>query len=529
MVLSKSSYDYLIVGAGPAGLMLAWGLSKLGKKILLIDRENSIGGCHRVRRVDLEKRVDFGKSGLFKIIPSEYQDGYFTEHGPRVYVTNYFQLKQMMAEMDMSWSDYFTDYTEMSRVFGPFNEFFSFSDYLKFVPEFLWMMFDQTRSREMTVEEFARQAGFSDRQIDFLDRICRLTDGAEASRYTLFEFLQLVNQNSLYQIQQPRFPLDVSQSIERDGKFVPVGMWKTVTSNLENRGVVIRLGTSFESFHKSEGYHNVLLRDVASGIDQHELVERIIFTVPPTSMIKILEPLDTEYKAIFGDFNQLRNWARSSEYLTYLPITFHWNQKIKLPKVWGYPQSSWGVAFIPLSEYMDSHANFGGIAPNKSKTVISICLMRLDIQSPVTLTVHQTESKHDLLTEAFRQLKNSFPDLPDPDRMFLSPDVHFSESEWKSNDAAFVLTKNGFLKDSMVKDGFFSQVDPTISWCGVQNGQSKYHFTTMESAMSNAVVLLNLLHPETKDVYYVRKPWSLTDLIFLLFFLLFFLFFYFRF
>ena len=60
-------YDYLIVGAGPCGLALAWYLSKLNKKILIVEKENTIGGCHRVRRVN----------------------GLFTEHGPRIYLDNY--------------------------------------------------------------------------------------------------------------------------------------------------------------------------------------------------------------------------------------------------------------------------------------------------------------------------------------------------------------------------------------------------------------------------------------------------------
>jgi len=35
---------------------------------------------------------------------------------------------------------------------------------------------------------------FSLKAFDYFDRLCRLTDGAASERYTLYEFLQLINQ-----------------------------------------------------------------------------------------------------------------------------------------------------------------------------------------------------------------------------------------------------------------------------------------------------------------------------------------------
>jgi flavin-dependent dehydrogenase len=61
-------YDLVIVGAGPAGLALAHTSSSLYRRILIIDKELEIGGCHRVKR-DV--------------------DGLFTEHGPRIYLSIY--------------------------------------------------------------------------------------------------------------------------------------------------------------------------------------------------------------------------------------------------------------------------------------------------------------------------------------------------------------------------------------------------------------------------------------------------------
>lgn len=45
-------YDYIIVGGGPCGISLSHLLAKTNKKILLLEGENSLGGCHRVDRIN---------------------------------------------------------------------------------------------------------------------------------------------------------------------------------------------------------------------------------------------------------------------------------------------------------------------------------------------------------------------------------------------------------------------------------------------------------------------------------------------
>jgi phytoene dehydrogenase-like protein len=68
---------YVIVGAGPSGLTLAYLLGRSGKQCVVIDRETVIGGCHRVLRVD----------------------GLFTEHSPRVYLSSYINFAWLLKEM----------------------------------------------------------------------------------------------------------------------------------------------------------------------------------------------------------------------------------------------------------------------------------------------------------------------------------------------------------------------------------------------------------------------------------------------
>ena len=81
-------YNYIIVGTGPTGLSLAWYLANEKKTVLLIDKETSIGGCHRVQRVN----------------------GLLTEHGPRVYSDVYLNFIALLNEMNINFNDLFTEY-----------------------------------------------------------------------------------------------------------------------------------------------------------------------------------------------------------------------------------------------------------------------------------------------------------------------------------------------------------------------------------------------------------------------------------
>ena len=71
--------DFVIIGAGPAGLTLSYTLSYLGYKVVLIEKEKTIGGCHRVNRVD----------------------GLFAEHGPRVYSDAYVNMRSLLGHMEI--------------------------------------------------------------------------------------------------------------------------------------------------------------------------------------------------------------------------------------------------------------------------------------------------------------------------------------------------------------------------------------------------------------------------------------------
>ena len=181
-------YDYIIIGAGPSGLTLAYYLGKLNKKCLLIDKQETIGGCHRVVR----------------------HNGLFTEHSPRIYSDSYLNFIKLLENMNLNFNDLFVPYNfSIANIGGKSLSYFNFKEILIFMIEFIKLLFDENYSKYITMKQFTNIHNFSNQSIDYIDRLCRLTDGADITRYTLFEFLQLINQMSLYKLYQPSKPNDI--------------------------------------------------------------------------------------------------------------------------------------------------------------------------------------------------------------------------------------------------------------------------------------------------------------------------------
>lgn len=433
-------YDYIIVGAGPAGLSLAWYLSKHNLNILILDRETDIGGCHRVRRID---------------------GNIFTEHGPRIYSGTYQATWKLLNEMNISFNKYFTKmYLGLTNIGGTNLLKLSFYEYFILIYEYFIFVIYPERSKNMTLKEMMDEYKFSDQSQDYLDRLVRFTDGASAHRYLLFKFFQLINQVALYSIYQPKLPNDI-------------GLFKQMRSKINAN---FELNSHVESINR--------INDIITVNTKNNKLfygKNLILAIPPENIVDILDK--SEEKNIFGDFNRLKYFADFSKYHVYLSITFHWYHKIKLNKTIGFPATSWGIGYIVLSDYFENYNN---------KTLISVAITIADKPSEFTGKTVNQSSEDEIKNEVFRQLKISFPNLSKPDLIIISPGDK-KNTVWNSIDKAFIDTKLGYISP-------FS-IYPNIFNVGTHNGNSFMGFTCMESAINNSIALYNHLYPNNKLSY----------------------------
>lgn len=452
----KTAYDYdhIIVGAGPSGLALAQVLSKVSS-VLLIEKRDFIGGCHGVTRV---------------------HDGIMTEHGPRIYIDNFLMFTQLLNDMGVQFDDMFVKYNfstvsmmlEAVRVLS-----------LREIATLGWSFMTLNDSyKQITLLEYLSSHDFSKASIDILDRIGRLTDGGSADTYTLFSFLQILNQNFLYGIYQPRVPNDV-------------GLFRIWEDALLEQGVVIMKNATIEEFvvdADSSRIAGIALRDSREITKNKPVIcgcRKIILACPPQEVQRILNQHE-ELGAAFGpDFERFQE---ETQYLPYISVIYHWSSEIKVPKIWGYPRTSWGVGNIVLSDYMDFN-------DPRSKTVISTVITMPDAPSDaLKVSANEIGDKHSVMKEVFRQLQQVYPDLPEPDYQFLTQSAYdANQRRWVPFNHAFMTTTHGYVPNrSAVFDNLYN--------CGVQNGNSSYSFTSMESSVANAVHLATELQPEVKEL-----------------------------
>jgi uncharacterized protein with NAD-binding domain and iron-sulfur cluster len=184
-------YDLVIVGAGPAGLALAHTSSSMYRRILIIDREQEIGGCHRVKR---------------------NVDGLFTEHGPRIYLSIYYNFFNLLSEMGLKVEDVFVDYKYSFSDIAATKILPNYTSYeiAMFALAYLMYVIDDDYGKDISLYEYLRGYGFSIKAIGLLDRLCRFTDGGNVYSYSLNKILRMSDNSAMMKIYQPRAPLDIS-------------------------------------------------------------------------------------------------------------------------------------------------------------------------------------------------------------------------------------------------------------------------------------------------------------------------------
>jgi NAD(P)-binding Rossmann-like domain len=463
MNFKYKKYDFVIVGAGPSGLTTAWLLSKYGYSSLIIEKESTIGGCHRVIRVNNK----------------------FTEHGPRVYSSTYQMFITLLNDMGIDFYNLFTEYNfSISSIGQTSINNMSFSELYHLFIAYLRILFNPSYGKEISMATFMNQNNFTEKTKDYIDRLCRLTDGADSKKYTLFQFLQLFNQQILYKLYQPNAPNDE-------------GLFKHMYSALMHTNKIDILCS-----------HNVIkINSIESSIESIDIVDimtkqlsniktrNLILAIPPKPLVKLINH-SRDMLNPFTEIKDLDVWAEQNSYFDYITITYHWNSRIMLPKTWGFPKSDWGVVFIVLSDYFKDN-----------NMIISTAITLPDkISNHNKKTANQC-SRSELIKETFQQLKLSFPQIQEYDHGIISPTIYFADNKWRNKDTAFVITPNAqYIKSK-------SSVYTNLYTIGTHNGNSLYNFTSLESAVSNAFKFIHTIIPESKIMYPIKQTTTFNSLL----------------
>lgn len=458
----KSYYDTIIVGTGPAGLTLAQCLRHGGGSILLLDSINAIGGCHRVVRVPYQGKM------------------LFTEHGPRVYFNNYKNFQTLLNEMGHDFYSLFAPYRYSVQSESIRHFRFSSREAIVIVFAFLLFLWDGDYGKKSTIQQFGNKHRFSANTMDMLDRVSRMTDGAGTDRFTLNQFFQMINQQIFYKIYQPKKPNDKGL----------LCVWEDFLRR--QPGIEIVLDHDVVHLNYNKEINSI---DSLWVVDKknHNTIEircgRVVLAMPPHAIARILGTCHKDVQNSFMPYPRFSQLVQNTDYIPYISITYHWETIQEIPSRHGFPVGEWGITYIVLTDYMDMEDEY-------SKTLISCCISYTDRTSLHTGKTANQSSSDEVVEETFRQLRIAMPLLTKPNVALISPQNFYDNKTktWRQYDVSYFPSVQ---EKSVPSHGRITNLYNV----GAHNGKSSYSFTTLETAVSNALVLAYQLDPHTKKHY----------------------------
>jgi predicted NAD/FAD-dependent oxidoreductase len=451
-------YDLIIVGAGPAGLALAHTTSSIYRRVLIIDKEQEIGGCHRVKR---------------------NSDGMFTEHGPRIYLSTYYNFFNLVNELGFKVEDIFVNYkySFFDIAYNKILPHYNFFEIMMLTIAYLMFFINDDYGKDISLYEYLRGRGFSHKVIDMFDRLCRFTDGGNVYSYSLNKILKLIDSMLLLKIYQPRSPLDI----------VLFSTWRKF---LSNRGVDFMLGFHITDYDIQN--NNVEIITLNNG--EKIKCGKIVFAVPPVALLNIIK-YEEGLRNAFGNYNEIERWVDKTKYIDYISITFHFKEKLKLPYINGLSlDTDWGIGLINLSDFMDK-------VENGYLTVLSTAVSICNRNSNYTYKKANECTADELIKEVHRQIKESiFNDLSDDYIALINPNNYYNvhKNKWECKDNAYFNVYN----EKYIP--FESGINNLYN-LGTHNGKSYISYTTIESAVSNAIYLAGEIYPEVQSKYTIYK------------------------
>ena len=451
-------YDLIIVGAGPAGLSLAHTTSSIYRRVLIIDKEKEIGGCHRVKR---------------------NIDGMFTEHGPRIYLSTYYNFFNLLNELGLEREDVFINYkySFFDIAISKILPYYNFYEIIMLTLAYLMFFIDDEYGKDISLYEYLRGRGFSHKVIDMFDRLCRFTDGGDVYSYSLNKILKLIDSMLLLKIYQPKSPLDI----------VLFSTWKKF---LSNRGVDFTLGSHITDYD----IQNNNVETITLNNGEKIKCGKIVFAVPPVALLNIIK-YEEGLRNAFGNYNELERWVDKTKYIDYISITYHFKEKLKLPYINGLSlDTDWGIGLINLSDFME---NIEDGYSTVLSTAVSIC----NKNSKYTYKKANECTNDELIKEVHRQIKESiFNDLSDDYVAIVNPNNYYNvhKNKWECKDNAYFNVYN----EKYIP--FESSINNLYN-LGTHNGKSYISYTTIESAVSNAIYLAGEIYPEVQSKYTIYK------------------------
>ncbi len=278
-----------IVGAGPTGLALATHFAALpDTDVHVYEKTGAIGGAHATHWVD----------------------GYLTQHAPVVYAKSYVNAFAWLRGLGVDTAAFFQPYAfGTGEMVASALRHFSATDCVKLGGAWAGIH----KVNDESVAALCARLGLTPSATDYIDRLCRLLDGAGAARFAARELFGV----GRAQLLQPVATMDQ--------------LWGTVQTALAKRGVVFHLNTPVTDIVCGETrVWHFTAAGSSAGASSTDKVH-----VAPTDKVLLAAP-----PACFPAF-----FDRSTAYDPHISVTLHY--AVDLPQLpHGFPIGPWKIVYI---------------------------------------------------------------------------------------------------------------------------------------------------------------------------------------
>lgn len=391
-------YDYAIYGGGPTGLILSYILSYNGYKVVLIEKENALGGCWR----------------------TEWLEGkYFSEHSPRVLFPNHNYLIKILENFGMDMTVELSQKSPSGDGLISVIKYtllrLSLSDLVK-----LGFLFILRNSGQLTVTEWCNNNNISDSGKKALRTIAIVL--ANTPDKLLMSEIVEDSIETIFNGLISEYP-SMSQFVNHD-KWINI-----FAENITKMGVTVKMNSELVDFKLNDQKH------IKSGIlKDEELIQakNHILTFPPEAFFRFME--NSSVSNNWMSIHKLKKWMIDSYYAS-IGFQLHFTKKMKFPKEWCWScDNDYNLIVIDISKFTNVISKDPIIKSVWSCTVVSTD----NYVSKWNKTINQLDI-NTIINDCLKIIKVK------PHKITLYPGLHKKYGKYISKDTAFSLGKCGTI------------------------------------------------------------------------------------
>ena len=428
---------YVIVGAGPTGLSLAYVLANNGYEVDLIEKDAQLGGSWNAQLAE-------GK--------------YFSENCPRVmlYPSEFFNfLFDVGMTLDDFGNVYGNFFQTMIKFSGFFLKHFSMNDYVIFIQG---IIYNKLISREVTFQDWLDQSGLSVGAKKALTIFC-VTINAEPHNTHINDFFGAVS--PIIHVKQMRDPNQWLNMIQHKFSQLPN---IRVHKNME---VINIVGTK-------DKIERVFAKNCKTAQVRSYDGDRFVIATEPNAFPNMIKNASVSIKNNWTSYDWINKWAKESYYIGF-GFQLHFREKIDFDNEWCWScEDDWKIIITPVSKWLHEKSKDPLV-----NTVWSCCIVTMDDKSSkISLTANQC-SREQILTECIRQIKQQYSGkLPKPYKVTFSDGLYRKGGKWISKNTGFTRKPGlGYLPmcgniENLFALGCYTEQDNMIAHSGSAVGST---------------------------------------------------------